>query len=223
MITMSNVTKSYHVGGEQVTALNDVSLESGEGEYIVVTGPSGSGKSTLLYTIGGLLTPSNGGVNVNGFDVYDLSQRHRAKFRRDNVGFIFQNFELLPYLTALENVMLPLSLDGVDAVDQFEWGIEALERVGLGKRLHHKPDELSGGEQQRVAIARGLVNEPNILLADEPTGNLDQKTGDGIMSLLSELHEDGQTIVFVTHDKSRARVADRVIEMIDGRIVSDKR
>ena len=223
MITMSNVTKSYHVGREQVTALNDVSLESGEGEYIVVTGPSGSGKSTLLYTIGGLLTPSNGGVNVNGFDVYDLSQRHRAKFRRDNVGFIFQNFELLPYLTALENVMLPLSLDGVDAVDQFEWGIEALERVGLGKRLHHKPDELSGGEQQRVAIARGLVNEPNILLADEPTGNLDQKTGDGIMSLLSELHEDGQTIVFVTHDKSRARVADRVIEMIDGRIVSDKR
>ena len=223
MITMSNVTKSYHVGGEQVTALNDVSLESGEGEYIVVTGPSGSGKSTLLYTIGGLLTPSNGDVNVNGFDVYDLSQRHRAKFRRDNVGFIFQNFELLPYLTALENVMLPLSLDGVDSVDQVEWGIEALERVGLGKRLHHKPDELSGGEQQRVAIARGLVNEPNILLADEPTGNLDQKTGDGIMALLSELHEDGQTIVFVTHDKSRARVADRVIEMIDGRIVSDKR
>jgi len=200
-----------------------VSLETGEGEYVVVTGPSGSGKSTLLYTIGGLLTPSSGGVNVNGFDVYDMSQRHRAKFRRDNVGFIFQNFELLPYLTALENVMLPLSLDGVDAVDQVEWGIEALERVGLGKRLHHKPDELSGGEQQRVAIARGLVNEPNILLADEPTGNLDQKTGDGIMSLLSELHEDGQTIVFVTHDKSRARVADRVIEMIDGRIVSDKR
>ena len=223
MITMSNVTKSYHVGGEQVTALNDVSLESGEGEYIVVTGPSGSGKSTLLYTIGGLLTPSNGDVNVNGFDVYDLSQRHRAKFRRDNVGFIFQNFELLPYLTALENVMLPLSLDQVDPMDQVEWGIEALERVGLGKRLHHKPDELSGGEQQRVAIARGLVNEPNILLADEPTGNLDQKTGDGIMALLSELHEDGQTIVFVTHDKSRARVADRVIEMIDGRIVSDKR
>ena len=223
MITMSNVTKSYHVGGEQVTALNDVSLESGEGEYIMVTGPSGSGKSTLLYTIGGLLTPSNGDVNVNGFDVYDLSQHHRAKFRRDNVGFIFQNFELLPYLTALENVMLPLSLDQVDPMDQVERGIEALERVGLGKRLHHKPDELSGGEQQRVAIARGLVNEPNILLADEPTGNLDQKTGDGIMTLLSKLHEDGQTIVFVTHDKSRARVADRVIEMIDGRIVSDKR
>ncbi len=223
MITMSNVTKSYHVGGEQVTALNDVSFESGEGEYIVVTGPSGSGKSTLLYTIGGLLTPSTGGVNVNGFNVYDLSQRHRAKFRRDNVGFIFQNFELLPYLTALENVMLPLSLDGADAADQVEWGIEALERVGLGKRLHHKPDELSGGEQQRVAIARGLVNEPNILLADEPTGNIDQKTGDGIMALLSELHAEGQTIVFVTHDKSRAKVADRVIEMIDGRIVTDKR
>lgn len=223
MIKISYVTKNYLVGGEKVTALDEVSLESGEGEFIVVTGPSGSGKSTLLYTIGGLLTPSSGGVTVNGFNIYELSQRNRAKFRRDNVGFIFQNFELLPYLTALENVMLPLSLDDVDGVDQVEWGLEALEKVGLGKRASHTPSELSGGEQQRVAIARGLVNEPNILLADEPTGNLDQKTGDGIMSLLSSLNDEGQTIVFVTHDKSRARIADRVIEMIDGRIISDRR
>lgn len=223
MIKINNVTKNYIVGGEQVTALDDVSLESNEGDFIVVTGPSGSGKSTLLYTMGGLLTPSIGSVSVNDFDIYKLSQRHRAKFRRDNVGFIFQNFELLPYLTALENVMLPLSLDGVSNADQLKWGIEAMEKVGLGKRVNHTPSELSGGEQQRVAIARGLVNEPNILLADEPTGNIDQKTGDSIMSLLSDLNDEGQTIVFVTHDKSRARIANRVIEMIDGRIVSDKK
>ncbi|MCJ7731499.1 ABC transporter ATP-binding protein [Candidatus Bathyarchaeota archaeon] len=221
MITINDVTKNYLIGGEQVTALDQVSLEAAEGDFIVVTGPSGSGKSTLLYTIGGLLTPSKGGVNVNGFDIYNLSQRHRAKFRRDNVGFIFQNFELLPYLTALENVMLPLSLNGVAGTDQVMWGVESLEKVGLGKRANHKPSELSGGEQQRVAIARGLVNEPNILLADEPTGNLDQKTGDGIMSLLSTLNDEGQTIVFVTHDQSRAKIANRIIKMIDGRIVSE--
>ena len=220
MILANNVTKSFMVGGQQVTALNRVSLEIAEGDYIVVTGPSGSGKSTLLYSLGGLLTPNTGEVHVNGSDIYKLSPRKRAKFRRDNVGFIFQTFELLPYLTALENVMLPLSLDGVDNEDQVEWGTESLEKVGLGKRLNHKPSELSGGEQQRVAIARGLVNEPNILLADEPTGNLDRKTGDGIMGLLSDLNEEGQTIVFVTHDRSRATAANRVVEMMDGRIVS---
>ena len=220
MIMANNVTKSFMVGGQHVTALNRVSLEIAEGDYIVVTGPSGSGKSTLLYSLGGLLTPNTGEVHVNGSDIYKLSPRKRAKFRRDNVGFIFQTFELLPYLTALENVMLPLSLDGVDHEDQVEWGTESLEKVGLGKRLNHKPSELSGGEQQRVAIARGLVNEPNILLADEPTGNLDRKTGDGIMGLLSDLNEEEQTIVFVTHDQTRATAANRVVEMMDGRIVS---
>ena len=220
MILANNVTKSFMVGGQQVTALNRVSLEIAEGDYIVVTGPSGSGKSTLLYSLGGLLTPNTGEAHVKRSDIYKLSPRQRAKFRRDNVGFIFQTFELLPYLTALENVMLPLSLDGVDHEDQVEWGTESLEKVGLGKRLNHKPSELSGGEQQRVAIARGLVNEPNILLADEPTGNLDRKTGDGIMGLLSDLNEEEQTIVFVTHDQTRATAANRVVEMMDGRIVS---
>lgn len=220
MIETSDLTRNYIIGGEPVTALDQVSLEIDEGDFTVVTGPSGSGKSTLLYSLGGLLTPSSGTVKVNDTDIYGLNQRERAKFRRDNVGFIFQTFELLPYLTALENVMLPLSLDGVDALDQVEWGTESLERVGLGKRIQHKPSELSGGEQQRVAIARGLVNEPNLLLADEPTGNLDQRTGDGIMSLLSGLNDEGQTIVFVTHDKSRAGIADRAIEMLDGRIIS---
>ena len=223
MITASNLSKNYQVGGEQVTALNNVSLDITEGDFIVVTGPSGSGKSTLLYTLGGLLTPNTGYVHVDGSDIYGLNQRQRAKFRRDNVGFIFQTFELLPYLTALENVMLPLSLDGVSSGDQLEWGVESLNKVGLGRRLHHKPSELSGGEQQRVAIARGLVNDPRLLLADEPTGNLDQKTGGGIMRLLSSLNEEGQTIVYVTHDKSRAGIASRHVEMVDGSIFSGNR
>jgi putative ABC transport system ATP-binding protein len=221
MIEMDTVTKSYIVGGEQVTALDQVSLRVDEGDCMVVTGPSGSGKSTLLYTLGGLLTPNMGTVHVNGSDIYKLNPRHRAKFRRNNVGFIFQTFELLPYLTALENVMLPLSLDGVSSSNQVEWALESLERVGLDKRANHKPTELSGGEQQRVAVARGLVNESKILLADEPTGNLDQKTGKGIMSLLSELNSEGQTIVFVTHDQSWKRIANKIIEMVDGRIVAN--
>jgi putative ABC transport system ATP-binding protein len=221
MIEIDKVTKSYIVGGEPVTALDQVSLKIEEGDYMLVTGPSGSGKSTLLYTLGGLLTPNMGTVQVNGSDIYKLNQRHRAKFRRDNVGFIFQTFELIPYLTSLENVMLPLTLDGVSSSDQVEWALESLERMGLAKRANHKPTELSGGEQQRVAVARGLVNDPKILLADEPTGNLDQKTGDGIMRLLSDLNGEGQTIVFVTHDQSRSRITNRVIEMVDGRIVAN--
>ncbi|MCW4049588.1 MAG: ABC transporter ATP-binding protein [Candidatus Bathyarchaeota archaeon] len=221
MIEINNVTKSYTMGEEKISALNEVSLTVEEGDFMAVTGPSGSGKSTLLYTIGGLLTPTHGNVQVNGSMIYSLTSKERARFRRENVGFIFQTFELLPYLTALENVMIPLSLAGEDSRDQEKWALEALEKVGLGKRATHKPNELSGGEQQRVAVARGLVNEANILLADEPTGNLDQKTGDEIMSLLRELNdEDGQTIIYVTHDQSNAKLADKVVGMIDGRIVT---
>jgi len=223
MIAVNDVTKSYIIGGNQVNALHEVSLEISEGDFMAVTGPSGSGKSTLLYTLGGLLTPNTGRVLVNESDIYSLNQRMRAKFRRDNVGFIFQTFELIPYLTALENVMLPLSIDGVSGWEQKDRAYDSLEKVGLDERADHKPTELSGGEQQRVAVARGLVNEPKILLADEPTGNLDQKTGDGIMGLLSDLNEEGQTIVFVTHDQSRTVIANKVIGMIDGGIMTVNR
>ncbi len=223
MIAVSDVTKSYIIGGNQVNALHGVSLEISEGDFMAVTGPSGSGKSTLLYTLGGLLTPNTGRVFVNESDIYSLNQRMRAKFRRDNVGFIFQTFELLPYLTALENVMLPLSIDGVSGWEQEDKAYDSLEKVGLDERADHKPTELSGGEQQRVAVARGLVNEPKILLADEPTGNLDQKTGDGIMGLLSDLNEEGQTLVLVTHDQSRTVIANKVIGMIDGGIMTVNR
>ena len=223
MIAVNDVTKSYIIGGNQVNALHDVSLEISEGDFMAVTGPSGSGKSTLLYTLGGLLTPNTGRVLVNESDIYSLNQRMRAKFRRDNVGFIFQTFELLSYLTALENVMLPLSIDGVSGWEQEDKAYDSLEKVGLDERADHKPTELSGGEQQRVAVARGLVNEPKILLADEPTGNLDQKTGDGIMDLLSDLNGEGQTIVFVTHDQSRTVIVNKVIGMIDGGIMTVNR
>ena len=223
MIVVNDVTKSYIIGGNQVNALHGVSLEISEGDFMAVTGPSGSGKSTLLYTLGGLLTPNTGRVLVNESDIYSLNQRMRAKFRRDNVGFIFQTFELLPYLTALENVMLPLSIDGVSGWEQEDKAYDSLEKVGLDERADHKPTELSGGEQQRVAVARGLVNKPKILLADEPTGNLDQKTGDGIMGLLSDLNDEGQTIVFVTHDQSRTVIANKVIGMIDGGIMTVNR
>jgi putative ABC transport system ATP-binding protein len=220
MIEISEVTKSYIIGGNQVNALSGVNLGISEGDFMAVTGPSGSGKSTLLYTVGGLLTPNLGSVHVFESDIYSLSQRLRAKFRRDNVGFIFQTFELLPYLTALENVMLPLSIDGVAGWEQEDRAYDSLEKVGLDERADHKPTELSGGEQQRVAVARGLVNDPKILLADEPTGNLDQKTGDGIMGLLSDLNGEGQTIVFVTHDIARTGIANKVVGMVDGSIVT---
>ncbi len=221
MIEIKNVTKSYEMGDENVLALDGVTLTVEEGDFLAVTGPSGSGKSTLLFTMGGLLTPTKGAVSVRDTDIYGLHPRERAQFRRENIGFIFQTFELLPYLTALENVMLPLSIAGIDSVEQRERALEGLSRVGLAKRVGHKPLELSGGEQQRVSIARGIVNEPDILLADEPTGNLDRKTGDGIIDLLRGLNErDGQTIVIVTHDTSTAEEANRVINMIDGRVVT---
>jgi len=223
MLELKEVTKIYEMGDSQVHSLNGVSLKVEEGDFLAVMGPSGSGKSTLLYTVGGLLTPTKGDVNVNGKSIYLLNPRERAKFRRENIGFIFQTFELLPYLTALENVMLPLHLAGVASAEQEEMATEALAKVGLKKRACHKPTELSGGEQQRVAIARGLVNNPSILLADEPTGNLDQKTGNEIMKLLCELHEkDALTLILVTHDSAKAKLASRVVEMLDGHVLTNR-
>ena len=222
MLQIKDVSKIYELGNNQVISLNNVSLNVEKGDLVSVIGPSGSGKSTLLYTIGGLLTPTNGHVIVGGTQIYQLSSKERARFRRENLGFIFQTFELLPYLTAQENVMLPLHLAGVSSEEQKASAIDALEKVGLGKRAEHKPTELSGGEQQRVAVARGIVNNPSVLLADEPTGNLDQKTGNEIMKLLVDLHEkEGLTLIFVTHDPAKARLAGTVVEMIDGHIVTN--
>ena len=222
MLEMKAVTKAYEIGKNQVLSLDDVNLTVKEGEFLAVMGPSGSGKSTLLYTAGGLLTPTKGEVTVGEHSIYQLNPRDRAQFRRENIGFIFQTFELLPYLTALESVMLPLHLAGKDSSAQETTAMGALEKVGLDKRADHKPTELSGGEQQRVAIARGIVNNPAILLADEPTGNLDQKTGSEIMSLLCDLHDkDRLTLVFVTHDPSKAQLADRIVQMLDGHTVTN--
>jgi putative ABC transport system ATP-binding protein len=223
MLEIKEVTKLYEIGNSLVHSLDSVSLKIEKGEFISVIGPSGSGKSTLLYTLGGLLTPTKGEVTIQGSEIYHLNSRERARFRRENIGFIFQTFELLPYLTALENVMLPLHLAGISSKEQEEWASEALDKVGLRKRGNHKPTELSGGEQQRVAVARGIVNNPSILLADEPTGNLDQKTGNEIMGLLCELHKkEGLTLIFVTHDPTKAELAGRIVEMLDGHIVTEK-
>ena len=222
MIQIKEVTKIYELGSNQVIPLNNISLNVKKGDFIAVMGPSGSGKSTLLYTAGGLLTPTKGEVIINNVSIYELNSRDRAKFRRENMGFIFQTFELLPYLTALENVMLPLHLVGLPSGEQEEAALAALAKVGLEKRAGHKPTELRGGEQQRVAVASGIVNNPSVLLADEPTGNLDQKTGNEIMNLLCDLHKkDGLTIIFVTHDPTKAKLADRVVEMIDGHKVTN--
>ena len=223
MLEMCEVTKVYEIGKHDIFSLDNVSLKVEDGEFLAVMGPSGSGKSTLLYTVGGLLTPNKGEVKIGDYSLYQLDPRERARFRRENIGFIFQTFELLPYLTALENVMLPLHLSGTDSIVQEETALQTLNRVGLGTRAGHRPTELSGGEQQRVAIARGIVNNPAILLADEPTGNLDQKTGNEIMHLLCELHEkDDLTIIFVTHDLAKAGHAGRIVHMVDGRMVTEK-
>jgi putative ABC transport system ATP-binding protein len=224
MLKIRDVSKIYELGDNRVVSLEKISLKLEKGEFAAVVGPSGSGKSTLLYTVGGLLTPTEGEVSIGDVSLYELSNRERAQFRRENLGFIFQTFELLPYLTAKENVMLPLHLAGAPSTEQEAAALEALEKVGLSKRADHKPTELSGGEQQRVAVARGIVNKPSILLADEPTGNLDQKTGNEIMKLLCELHKkEGLTLIFVTHDPLKAKLAGTMVEMLDGHIVTNQK
>ncbi len=219
---LESVSKSYSHRGRTIAALDNASLEIETGDFVSVTGPSGSGKSTLLLVLGGMLTPSAGKVFLNGHSLYDLAPNQRAGLRRQKIGFVFQTFNLVPYLTALENVQIPLFLAGLDSAEQKERAAELLERVGLGDRLDHKPSELSIGQQQRVALARVLANDPEIILADEPTGNLDPETGRHILDLLGDMNREGRTIVMVTHDPRAAARAKRTLKLEAGRIPSDE-
>jgi putative ABC transport system ATP-binding protein len=223
MIRMRGIRKVYSMGHVEVEALRDVDLDIGGNEYVAVVGPSGSGKSTLMNIMGCLDTASSGEYVLSGEAVAGLDRNRLAEIRNKHVGFVFQNFNLLPYASALENVELPLLFGGVPARERRERAAAMLERVELADRMEHKPTELSGGQMQRVAIARALVNRPAIVLADEPTGNLDSSSGKGIVALFDELHAGGQTIVMITHDAAVARVASRVVQIRDGQITEDRR
>ena len=222
MIRMNGIRKVYSMGRVEVEALRGVDLEIGDNEYVAVVGPSGSGKSTLMNIIGCLDTPSSGEYVLSGEAVAGLDRNRLAEIRNKHVGFVFQNFNLLPYATALENVELPLLFAGVPTAERRSRAEEMLRRVDLADRMEHKPTELSGGQMQRVAIARALVNKPAIVLADEPTGNLDSASGKAIVNLFAELHAAGQTIVMITHDQAVARLASRVIQIRDGLVVEDR-
>ncbi|MEK6757004.1 MAG: ABC transporter ATP-binding protein [Bacteroidota bacterium] len=222
IIKFQNITKIYHVGSEDVHALESVSLEIKKNEYVAVMGPSGSGKSTLMNLIGCLDTPTSGLYELNGLNVSDMNDNQLAKIRNKEIGFVFQTFNLLARSHVLHNVELPLIYGGISSSERKKLAREAIERVGLTERIHHKPNELSGGQRQRVAIARALVTRPSILLADEPTGNLDTKTGDEIMALFDKLQKEGNTIILVTHEEYIAEHADRIIRLRDGRIEKDE-
>jgi len=228
LIRLENVTRAYTVGARKLYALRDVSLAIHAGEFVAIVGPSGSGKSTLLNLIGGIDKPDRGSVWVDGVQVDAMGENALAKWRGRRIGIVFQFFQLLPTLTALENVMLPMELRNTYADHPLgsaqgkrrARAVAALERVGLAERMTQLPSELSGGEQQRVAIARALVNDPPILLADEPTGNLDSETGERVVALLAELNRAGKTIVLVTHEEALARAASRIVRVRDGRVQS---
>jgi len=222
MILMRGIRKSYSMGRVEVEALRGIDLDIGGNDYVAVVGPSGSGKSTLMNIIGCLDTPTSGEYVLSGEKVAGLDRNRLAEIRNRHIGFVFQNFNLLPYASALENVELPLLFGGVGARERKERAEEMLRRVDLADRMDHKPTELSGGQMQRVAIARALVNRPAIILADEPTGNLDSASGQGIVGLFRELHEGGQTIVMITHDQAVARLASRIVQIRDGQIVEDR-
>jgi putative ABC transport system ATP-binding protein len=225
IIQTEDITKVYGMGDAQVRAIDGISLKIRENEFVAVMGPSGSGKSTLMNILGCLDRPTSGKYYLAGEDVSDLDKNRLAIIRNERIGFVFQSYNLLPRTTALENVMLPLlyARNGqLSEAEQKEKAIKTLEAVGLGDRLYHQPQELSGGQIQRVAIARALINDPVIILADEPTGNLDSKSGNEIMELVTELHQGGSTIVMVTHEDEIAAYAQRIIRFLDGRIDTDK-
>lgn len=219
MIELKSIKKIYQMDHVKVEALRGVDLEIKEGEYVAIMGPSGSGKSTLMHIIGCLDRPTEGVYIFRNTPVHQLTEDQLAEIRRDRVGFVFQNFNLLPRITAKENVELPMIYKGIKARERHERAVELLKKVGLGERVNHKPTELSGGERQRVAIARALANDPDILLADEPTGNLDTKTEEGILKIFDKLWEEGKTIIIVTHDPEVAAHAKRIIHIRDGKIV----
>jgi len=223
MIQMTAIRKVYSTGRMEVAALKGVDLTIGSNEYVSIVGPSGSGKSTLMNLIGCLDTPSSGTYMLSGENVAGLDRNQLAEVRNKRIGFVFQSFNLLPYASALENVALPLLFAGIADKKRNERAKEMLERVGLGDRMDHKPTELSGGQMQRVAIARALANNPAIILADEPTGNLDSASGHAIADLFGELHAAGQTIVMITHDNGLAKIASRSVHIRDGEIVDDTR
>ncbi|MBO4716011.1 MAG: ABC transporter ATP-binding protein [Verrucomicrobia bacterium] len=222
LIQIENVCKVYNMGAETVHALRGVNLQIFKGEYVAIMGPSGSGKSTLMNILGCLDTPTSGSFILNGHAVDQMDDDELADIRNREIGFVFQTFNLLPRSTSLHNVELPLIYAGVDLDERLEIARNALIQVGLKARMNHKPNELSGGQRQRVAIARALVNNPSILLADEPTGNLDTATGDEIMLLFDELYKKGNTIILVTHEEDIAQRARRIIRIRDGRIASDE-
>ncbi|MFA6512474.1 MAG: ABC transporter ATP-binding protein [Patescibacteria group bacterium] len=219
-LSVKNLTKKFHLGGETITALDDVSFDVQQGEFLSVTGQSGSGKSTLMHILGALEIPTTGTYALDGEDISGKSLSSLVHVRRHSIGFVFQTFNLLPRLSAAENVALPLIYQGIGLVERRHRAQEALKRVDLENRMKHKPNELSGGERQRVAVARALVTNPKIVLADEPTGNLDSKTSAEIMKLLLQLKDQGTTIILVTHESDLARLADRVLELHDGKVAS---
>lgn len=220
-ITITDLRKTYQMGREKVHALAGVSLQVEPNTFWAVMGPSGSGKSTLLYLLGGLDRPSSGEIRVGDKSIGALDENGLAIYRQQTIGFIFQSFNLIPSLSALDNVAFPMRFARVPRQQRYARAFELLQRVGLADRVHHKPTELSGGQQQRVAVARALVNNPQLILADEPTGNLDTASGSSIMQLLADLHQNGRTVLVVTHDPRMSSYATHTVQLLDGRIVSE--
>ncbi len=223
LIEIKDLKKIYSLGDIEVPALNGINIGIEKNEYLAIMGPSGSGKSTMMNIIGCLDVPTEGEYNLNDQDVSKLTDDELAVIRNKEIGFVFQTFNLLPRADALHNVELPMIYSGVNRAQRRQMAMDALDRVGLGDRVHHKPNELSGGQRQRVAIARALVNNPSIILADEPTGNLDSKTGEEIMEVFEQLHEAGNTIILITHEEYIANHSHRTVRLLDGMVLSDQR